>query len=123
MSDVRGSLAAHQGVATTVQLTALGVTPAELKGLLASGVLVRLRRATFIDGQLWRTTSPWEKHQLRARAVAAALVPGSPYALSHHSSLAVRGSACTAWTTGSIWCAPTVAGVGAEPWCTCTLRS
>lgn len=96
MSDVgdlvRAHLAAHHGVTTTQQLTALGVTPADVRSLLATGELVRLRRSTFIDGHLWTTAAQWQKHQLRARAVAAELcTPGSPYALSHHSALAVSG--------------------------------
>lgn len=89
---VRGHLAAHHGVVTTEQLHVLGVTPTEVRGLLAAGELVRLRRSTFVDRQLWEDASHWQRHELRARAVAAALcTPGAPYALSHHSALAVSG--------------------------------
>lgn len=89
---VQAHLATHHGVATTEQLTALGVTPRELRNLLASGVLVRLRRGTFVDGNVWRAASHWARHELRARAVASTLChPGAPYALSHHSALAVHG--------------------------------
>lgn len=89
---VRAHLATHHAVATSEQLANLGVTPAELKAMVASGDLVRLRRSTFVDGQVWRDTSRWARHELRARAVAQTLCqPGSPYALSHHSALAVHG--------------------------------
>lgn len=89
---VQAHLVAHHGVATTEQLTTLGVTRAELRSLVASGELVRLRRSTFVDGQVWRAASHWARHELRARAVAGTLCqPGSPYALSHHSALAIHG--------------------------------
>jgi hypothetical protein len=90
--EVRAHLAAHAGVATTGQLAAQGVTPAGIRTLVASGALVRLRRSTFVDGTLWLAASPWQRHELRARAVASETCqPGSPYALSHHSALAVQG--------------------------------
>lgn len=89
---VREHLAAHQGVLTTERLRTLGVTATEIRSLLASGDLVRLRRSTFVDGALWRDADHWQKHELRARAVAAVVcTPGSPYALSHHSALSVTG--------------------------------
>lgn len=96
MSDlhalVRAHLTAHHGVTTTERLAALGVTPGELAGLLTCGLLVRLRRSTFVDGVRWQQASPWDRHALRARAVAADRCgAGTPYALSHHSALSVRG--------------------------------
>lgn len=95
MSDVEGMIRSHlsarKGVTTTREIAALGLSPPELSSLLASGVLVRLRRSTFVDGNLWRGATPWGRHELRARAVAAGLPEGSPYALSHHSALVVHG--------------------------------
>lgn len=90
--EVRAHLAAHGWVTTTARLQTMGVTPAQISSFLTTGVLVRLRRSTFIDGERWRAGQPWERHALRARAVAAATChPGSPFTLSHHSALAVRG--------------------------------
>ncbi|WP_161965201.1 type IV toxin-antitoxin system AbiEi family antitoxin domain-containing protein [Ornithinimicrobium cerasi] len=92
VNEVRAVLGAHGGVATTAQLAALGVTPVQLRSLLAADVLVRIRRSSFVDGARWREASHWDRHELRARAVALVLcAPASPYALSHHSALAVLG--------------------------------
>ena len=71
--EVRAHLAAHGGVTTTARLQAMGVSPAQICRLLTSGILVRLRRSTFLDGERWRAAQPWERHELRARAVAADL--------------------------------------------------
>lgn len=77
---------------SSARLSALGQSPGQVRRLVVSGTLVRLRRSSFVDGDRWRAASPWERHELRARAVATSLcVPGSPYALSHHSALCVMG--------------------------------
>ena len=92
MEVVIAHLAAHGNVASGVGLRALGVTPSQLTTLVRSGVLVRIRRDSFVGGEAWRSAAPWERLDLGARAVAASLCgPGKPHALSHHSSLAVRG--------------------------------
>lgn len=84
-------LAAQHHVIHGAELRALGTTYSELRRLLADGVLVRVRRDCFVSGEVWRAAPPWERHQLRARAVATGLCgPGRPFALSHHSSLAVQ---------------------------------
>ena len=80
-------------VAATADLTALGVGPRETQALVRSGVLVRLRRGTFVEGPVWRAAAPWDRHQMRARAVLRAFGPGAPVARSHHSALAARGLA------------------------------
>lgn len=80
------------GVASSSDLARLGLGPPDIKRLVGVGRLHRLRRGTFIDGPAWQEAPPWERHTLRARAVARALCgPGSPYLLSHHSALSVRG--------------------------------
>ena len=84
-------LAAQHHVIHGAELRALGTTHSVLRRLLADGVLVRIRRDCFVAGEVWRAAPPWERHQLRARAVATGLCgPGRPFALSHHSSLAVQ---------------------------------
>lgn len=84
-------LEVHGHVLTTAVLTGAGYTVKDVHRLTASGRLVRLRRAALVDGPLWRSSAPWERHALRARAVAASLMePGQDrLALSHHSALAV----------------------------------
>ena len=77
-------------VAVTADLAALGVDHRETQALVRSGVLVRLRRGTFVEGAVWRTAPPWDRHEMRARAVLRAFGPGAAVALSHHSALAAR---------------------------------
>lgn len=83
-------LATHRGVAGTRDLGVLGLGSEAVRDLVARGRLVRLRRGTFVDGELWRAAPPWDRHHLRARAVARERA-GAAVALSHHSALAVQG--------------------------------
>lgn len=79
------------GVASASQLQAKGVTPREITRAVRSGDLVRVRRGALVIGSTWREAKPWERHELRARAVVATFGPESPVALTHHSALAVWG--------------------------------
>lgn len=91
-SMVRAALEAHDQVLSSEDLGRLGLGPAAIKQLVAHGGLHRYRRSAFIDGRVWRSAPPWERHALRARAVARSLgLPGSPYLLSHHSALVLQG--------------------------------
>lgn len=100
-------LTAQDGVATSVQLTAAGVSATCLAQWVRSGRLVRLRRNVLVDGEVWRAAPPWDRHVIRARAImhdreeqrraarrgtGSVPVPG-PLALSHHSALAQMGLA------------------------------
>ncbi|OLT40264.1 hypothetical protein BJF86_05565 [Serinicoccus sp. CNJ-927] len=78
-------------VAATADLAALGVGPRETRAMVADGSLVRLRRATFVAGPVWRAAAPWARHELRARAVLRGLGPGAGVAFGLHSSLTVQG--------------------------------
>ncbi|KUG57454.1 hypothetical protein AVL62_13605 [Serinicoccus chungangensis] len=78
-------------VAATADLAALGVGPRETQALVSAGVLVRLRRGTFVEGTVWRAAAPWDRHEMRARAVLRAFGPGAAVALSLHSALAAQG--------------------------------
>ncbi|ANS79423.1 hypothetical protein SGUI_2027 [Serinicoccus hydrothermalis] len=78
-------------VCATRDLRALGLGSTEAEGLVRSGDLVRVRRGAFVSGPVWRAAPPWERHDLRARAVLRGLAPGARVALSDHSSLAVQG--------------------------------
>lgn len=81
------------GVASATKLLGIGLSRAELARAVRSGELVRVRRQSLVDGQLWREAQPSERHALRARAVMAGLPRGHTAALSHHSALALRGVA------------------------------
>ncbi|WP_435202835.1 hypothetical protein [Janibacter sp. GS2] len=79
------------GVASASRLQRTGVAPREITRALRTGQLVRVRRNALVDGALWHAALPWERHALRARAVAATLPADSALVLSHHSALAVWG--------------------------------
>lgn len=85
-------LLAQGQVVSSEDLARLALTPPDIKQLVDQGLLHRLRRESFVHGLTWRAAQPWERHALRARAVARTLCgPGSPYLLSHHSALALHG--------------------------------
>lgn len=79
------------GVTSASRLQRVGVAPREITRAVRAGQLVRVRRNALVDGALWRGARPWERHALRARAVAATLAADSSIVLSHHSALAVWG--------------------------------
>lgn len=87
------ALAAWSGVTSTVVLAAAGVSERSIAVAVRTGELVRVRRGAFVAGGRWRAATAWDKHGLRARAVAAAANPtgSGPIALSHQSALAVAG--------------------------------
>lgn len=92
MDLLGAALSAHRHVASSADLARIDLGPAAIKQLVQRGVLHRYRRGAFIDGARWRAAAPWERHELRARAVARALCTvDAPYALSHHSALALHG--------------------------------
>lgn len=89
---VRSALAAHEQVLSSEDLDRLGLGPTVVKRLVAGGELHRYRRSAFVGGPAWRAAPPWERHALRARAVARSLgMPAGPYLLSHHSALVLHG--------------------------------
>lgn len=91
-SRARSALAGHGAVASSEDLLRIGLSHADVTRLVRRGDVHRYRRGAFIDGPTWRAAPPWERHALRARAVARALCPpGSPYLLSHHSALVLHG--------------------------------
>ena len=96
LSRVRAALEAHGQVLCSEDLDRLGLGPATVRQLVAGGELHRYRRSAFVDGPAWRAAPPWERHTLRARAVARSLgmslgMPDGPYLLSHHSALVLHG--------------------------------
>ncbi len=71
----------------------LGVTRREIERAVRAGDLVRVRRNALVDGPAWREAAPWQRHEARARAVAASLDPEGAAVLTHHSALAIHGVA------------------------------
>lgn len=86
-------LEAAHGATSATALVAAGVARRDVERAVGRGLLIRLRRNALVDGELWRTSAPWQRHSLRARAVAAGLTTdeGCPVTLTHHSALAVQG--------------------------------
>ncbi len=81
-------LAAQSGVSSVTELVELGVSRHVVDRSVGAGLLVRLRRNVVVDSAVWGAAAPWERHALRARGTARAW-RGSPFALSHHSALAL----------------------------------
>lgn len=84
-------LTATKGVASGAELRARGVTDRDLTRATRAGVLVRVRKGAYVEGRRWHAAKPWERHELRARAVVRSRAETA--VLSHHSALAVRGIA------------------------------
>lgn len=88
---IRTTLAMGRGVTSAQRLLRLGISRADVGRAVSAGDLVRVRRNCLVDGATWHGAKPWERHDLRARAVMAGLPKGHTAALSHHSALAVSG--------------------------------
>lgn len=88
---IRTTLAMGRGVTSAQRLLRLGISRADVGRAVKAGDLVRVRRNCLVDGATWRGVKPWERHELRARAVMAGLPKDHTAALSHHSALAVSG--------------------------------
>lgn len=86
-------LAVAKGATSATALVAGGVSRRDIDRALGRGDLVRIRRNALVDGPLWQEAPPWDRHVLRARAVAAGLTTqdGCPVVLTHHSALAIHG--------------------------------
>lgn len=93
MDTIETLLAIRDGVVTGADLRRGGLDDAAVRTAVNAGRLHAIRRSTFVDGPRWRALPAWERHELRGRAVLHALDPSGegPFALSHHSSLAVQG--------------------------------
>ncbi|MGB3259146.1 MAG: DUF559 domain-containing protein [Ornithinimicrobium sp.] len=87
---ILGRLEAQSGVGSVTELVELGVSRHVVDRAVHAGLLIRLRRNVVVLPQLWNAAAPWDRHALRARGTARAW-RGSPFALSHHSALALLG--------------------------------
>lgn len=83
-------LSAQYGVSSVTELVELGVSRHVVDRAVHAGLLIRLRRNVVILPEVWSKAPSWERHELRARGTARAW-RGAPFALSHHSALAVHG--------------------------------
>ncbi|WP_131105573.1 type IV toxin-antitoxin system AbiEi family antitoxin domain-containing protein [Ornithinimicrobium sufpigmenti] len=84
---------AQGGVASSAELLALpGVTRHIVDALVRTKVLVRVRRGAFVLGSAYAAATPWERAELRTRAVGHTLAahPAGHHALSHESALMVH---------------------------------
>ncbi len=83
-------LSAQGGVSSVTELVKLGISRHVVDRSVNAGLLVRPRRNVVVDAAVWGAAASWERHALRARGTARAW-HGAPFALSHHSALALLG--------------------------------
>lgn len=90
---VRALLSAQDGVASSAQVIALGISRFKVRRLVQAHELIRLRRGVLVDPAVWKEAAPWERHAIRARGLmlGPAGSDDSPVALSHHSALSLMG--------------------------------
>lgn len=86
---ISARLEAQQGVSSVTELVELGVSRHVVDRAVRNGLVVRLRRNVVVDAEVWRAAAPSARHELRARGTARAW-RGVPFALSHHSALALH---------------------------------
>lgn len=70
------------------QALSWGLSDRAIRGLIHSGQWHRLRAGAYVDGELWRTSSPVARHRLTARA--AYRQARTPVVLSHSSAVALH---------------------------------
>lgn len=91
--QIAALVAAGRGAVSATGLTAAGVARREVERAVGRGDLVRIRRNCLVDGAAWGAAAPWERHALRARAIAVGTPGQEVSVLTHHSALAVWGVA------------------------------
>lgn len=83
------ALMQHQhGLVTSRQLCDAGLCPNDVRRLLASGVLVRLRRGVYADADAWHALEPYRAQPL-LRIRAADMTLTSDARLYSHDSAAI----------------------------------
>ena len=86
-SSVAVVLSAHRGVVVSADLTRLGIDPRCVRGWVAGGELVRVRRGAYVDPRMWRDADLDERYRLTVRAVMRSRP--SDEAATHHSAVAL----------------------------------
>jgi len=84
-------LGAQHGLITARQLSDAGVDSVGVRRLLAAGVLVRLRRGVYVDGEAWSCLDPYRAQPLARLRAARLTLTSEDYAFSHDSSSIVLG--------------------------------
>jgi hypothetical protein len=79
-------LGAQHGLITAGQLSEAGVDSVAVRRLLAAGVLVRLRRGVYVDGDAWSCLEPFRAQPLLRMRAARLTLASQDYAFSHDSS-------------------------------------
>lgn len=85
---LRARLAAQRGVLTLDDATSLDYSARQVHELVRHGVLLRVRRGAYVDGDLHRAGGASERYRLVVRAI---LRSRPRDAASHHAALAIHG--------------------------------
>lgn len=80
----------QSGVVGAGQLQGLGMNALDVRALLCSGELVRVRRGAYVDGNRWRQAVFDERYRLTVLAVMRSRSAPDEMA-THHSALALHG--------------------------------
>ena len=80
-------MAANGGVIGAGEIEALGCSPEDREAWVRRGLLVRVRRGAFVDGDRWSQAGVDERYRLTVMAVARAR--GGSEVVSRHSALAL----------------------------------
>lgn len=83
--DLRGKVTLRR------ELVDAGYTDNQIRARVASGVLHRIRRGAYCDGELWRSLSETDRHRLLCRAVLRTAHPNT--VLTHTSAAVEHGFA------------------------------
>lgn len=81
----------QHGLVTTRQLTGAGLDPHDVRRLVESGRLLRLRRGVYVDADAWSCLEPFRERPLLQIRAARLTLTSRDYVLSHDSSAIVLG--------------------------------
>lgn len=81
----------QHGMITSRQLSRAGVNANDVRRLLASGRLVRLRRGVYADAEVWDALEPYRAQPLLRIRAAHLCLTSETYSFSHDSSAIVLG--------------------------------
>lgn len=81
----------QHGLVTSRQLAASGLDANDVRRLVASGRLVRVRRAVYADGEAWAALDPFRQRPVLGVRAAQMVLRSEVYAFSHDSSAITLG--------------------------------
>lgn len=76
----------QRGLVTSKQLVTAGLDPNDVRRLVATGRLVRLRRGVYVDGDAWTSLDPFRQQPLVRIRAAQMTLRSTGYAFSHDST-------------------------------------